>query len=104
MPTPGTIQYPGSNPLRKALATALKRAKAETVEIVRSLVDSMMTTPKDGGLEIHLTGDLAGIFRLASDDPQTKKPPFGGGFNAAHIKLVAGACNHRDRHSLSVVI
>ena len=65
--------------------------RAKAVEIVRSLVDSITMTPKDGGLEIHLTGDLAGILRLASEDRQTKKPPFGGGFEDAHIKLVAGA-------------
>ena len=64
--------------------------RTEAVEIIQSLVESITITPKDDGLEIHLIGDLAGILRLASEDRQTKKPPFGGGFEDMQLKLVAG--------------
>jgi hypothetical protein len=63
----------------EALYQSLNREedRGEAAEILRSLVERITVTPKDGGLEIHLIGDLAGILRLAGED--TKKPPFPGG-------------------------
>lgn len=91
------LVYPSMARLYEAKVEALyetldrEQDRTEAVEIIRSLVESITITPKDDRLEIHLIGDLAGILRLASEDRQTKKPPFGGGFEDMQLKLVAGA-------------
>jgi site-specific DNA recombinase len=54
------------------------------VEIIRSLVDSVLLTPNDDGIEICIRGKLAGILSLAS-------PTGGGPFLEYKIMVVAGA-------------
>lgn len=113
------------------LAAALRGddggSRTEAAERLRSLVSKIVLTPADGKLTIDVHGDLAGILTIAqakalsseiSEGPDTKdqrrlrqnnkgRPREGAAFVAdltKQVKLVAGARNHRDRHSLVVSI
>ncbi len=62
-------------------------------EVIRSLIDSVVLTPVDGQLQIDLRGELVGILSLCDT---RGKPASQVGKRAAQIKMVAGACNHRE--------
>jgi hypothetical protein len=49
--------------------------------------------PVDGKLEIELRGDLASILALSETG---KNNAFSAREKALQIKMVAGACNHRE--------
>ncbi len=70
-----------------------EETKAEAAEIIRGLVDAIVLTPENGELRIDLHGDLAGILALAADG---KKPAAMSRDGLEQIKVVAGACNHRE--------
>jgi hypothetical protein len=113
------------------LAAALRGdeggSRTEAAERLRSLVSTIVLTPADSKLTIDVHGDLAGILTIAQanalsrevgdgTDPRNRLRmpqnsngrPLEGAAVAAElakqVKLVAGACNHRDRHSLMVNI
>jgi site-specific DNA recombinase len=56
------------------------------------LIDSISLTPANDKLEIELRGDLAGILAVS----QTAKTKASSKEKALQIKVVAGACNHRQ--------
>jgi hypothetical protein len=66
----------------------------EAFELIRSLIEEIRLVPEDGRLRIELRGELANILALSGAG---KKP---GGLSAIRlaeqIKMVAGACNHRQ--------
>src|SRR5262249_38491593 len=68
------------------------RAGREAFELLRGLIDSIILTPADGKLEIELRGDLAGILAVS----QAGKTKASSKEKALQIKMVAGACNHRE--------
>jgi hypothetical protein len=62
-------------------------------------------TPENDELKADLRGDLAGILTVANN---TKRPvPSGNGLSntvgKTQVKLVAGACNHRQ-HTVCVEV
>jgi site-specific DNA recombinase len=73
-------------------ALAQEPSHAETVEIVRSLIDSIVLMPDEGGLLVEVRGELAAILSFAMGG---KKPGFGEDYRAKaqQIKVVAGARN-----------
>ena len=78
-------------------------------EAIRSLVDKIVLTPIDGELAIDVHGALAGILHVATNECAIagRMPPRKSGDMtplAAQVKLVAGACNHRDFPLLAVEI
>ena len=79
----------------KELETLLRQpeTRREAFGLIRGLIDAVMLTPVDGKLEIELRGDLAGILAMSeagkASAPSSKE-------KALQIKMVAGACNHRE--------
>ncbi len=71
-------------------------------EEIRSLIDRVVLTPTGDGLRAELFGDLAVIAVMGDNAPRTKNP--GAGFGPGLLSVVAGARNHRDRHSLKTAI
>jgi hypothetical protein len=98
---------PDSEPLlHPALSTVYRNAverletllrhpdtREEAFGLVRSLIDAVILTPVNGKLEIELHGDLAGILALSQAGKQSAFSPKE---KALQIKMVAGACNHRE--------
>ncbi len=85
--------------LYDALQNADEGKRIEAVDTLRSLVDRIILTPVDGKMEIDVQGDLAGILTISV---QSKNPTSGAG--SSQVKMVAGACNYRYRHSLQVTV
>ena len=86
------------------LAAALGNpdTRLEAAEMIRALVDRIVLMPEDGGLSLHLRGDLAGILAVAAAQKAggfSKKPGSHSGTGSfAHdlqVSLVAGARNTR---------
>ena len=78
------------------LAQVLNREenRGEAADILRSLVDRIELRPnQQGKLEIDLYGDLAGILTLAG---KKTKPLDQDDLSVQHVKVVAGARNHRE--------
>ncbi|WP_220154714.1 hypothetical protein [Paracoccus pantotrophus] len=73
--------------------------RIEAADTLRSLVDQIVLTPVDGKVEIDVQGDLAGILTIST---QSKNPAAGA--TGSQVKMVAGARNHRDQHSLEVIV
>ena len=66
----------------------------EAFEAIRSLVEEVRLTPRDGRLTIEIRGELAGILSLCQEG--RKKPgPRDPDNDAEQIKMVAGARNQR---------
>jgi hypothetical protein len=49
----------------------------------------------EGGFEIILTGDIVRMMALSISDAKSKKAAFDEK-TACSVKVVAGACNHRE--------
>jgi hypothetical protein len=65
--------------------------------------------PIEGGFEIELVGEIANMVAVASDDPQRKAQTAqvgaaGDDLFRSSVKVVAGACNRRDRNIVRVDI
>ncbi|MCJ1901452.1 hypothetical protein MR829_13850, partial [Paracoccus versutus] len=73
--------------------------RIEAAEIIRSLIDRIVLTPGADRIEIDVQGDLAGILTLSA---QRKNPAADAA--GLQVKMVAGARNHRDQHSLEVFV
>ena len=74
--------------------------------LIRSLVERVVVTTGTE-TEIELVGDIAAMVQLAHGPERRKAAPVGAALSATDIrsvKVVAGARNHRDRHSLVVTI
>ena len=71
--------------------------RAEAMDSIRSLIESVVLTPQDGKLWVEIRGELAGILRLAANG---KSPGAGAGRStddlAEQIKMVAGTRYQRD--------
>ncbi|MEQ8694527.1 MAG: recombinase family protein [Gammaproteobacteria bacterium] len=61
--------------------------KNKAFELIRSLVDKIVLTPKDGELSIDLHGELAGILSLCSEKQKTASQVTSG---LEQVKMVAG--------------
>jgi site-specific DNA recombinase len=83
-------------------ALASPETRADAFDTIRSLIDEIRLVPDDGKLRIDIYGELAGILAIAAN---TNKP---GSLStdglSEQIKMVAGARNRRDRHSLKTAI
>ncbi len=75
--------------LHEALADTA--ARTEAVEILRGLVDGIYLHPIDGGFEIELVGEIAKMIELSAGAESSQFDPF-----RSSVKVVAGACNHRE--------
>jgi hypothetical protein len=62
--------------LHEALQGASEADRARAGEAIRALVEAIVLTPGDGGLEIDVKGDLGGILAIAA---QGKPPAHGAG-------------------------
>ena len=73
---------------RLAEALNAEENRAEAADLLRSLIERIELTPKEGRLEIDLKGDLAGILTLAAnkDRPLNESDP-----SVQQVKVVAGA-------------
>ena len=71
--------------------------RAEAIQAIRSLIESIRLVPEDGKLQIELEGDLAAILALTNEHPRR-------GAAGVPVTLVAGTRIGRDRHSLTVPI
>jgi DNA invertase Pin-like site-specific DNA recombinase len=65
----------------------------EALELIRSLIDNITLTPVDGTLKIELRGELAGMLAISEAG---RNGTFSAKEKALQIKMVAGACNHRE--------
>ena len=74
--------------------TELGEKRQEAAEAIRSLIEAIILTPSDQGLQIDVRDDLAGILTVASGG-QTKTPArFRTGVRdalASQVQMVAGA-------------
>ena len=75
--------------LHEAIADPATRTEA--LEILRGLVDSVTLTPIDGGFEIELVGEIANMITLPGKAGSAEVSNY-----ASSVKVVAGACNHRE--------
>ncbi len=77
------------------LHSELDEKRQEAAEVIRSLIEAIILTPSDKGLQIDVRGDLAGILTVASGSGQTKTPArFRAGVRdalASQVQMVAGA-------------
>ena len=112
--------------LHIALQEENEAKRLEASEILRSLVQRIVLTPNGRELQIELVGDLAGILSIAvkANEATTGSgvSQFGKGHKlnsqkkgrprgaadicdlTSQVEMVAGARNHRDRHSFVVTI
>ena len=86
--------------LYEALQDEEEEKRIEASDILRSLLEKIVLTPVEGKVEIVVQGDLAGILMIAA---QTQNPAAGKA-TGSQVKMVAGARNHRYRHSLEIAI
>jgi site-specific DNA recombinase len=84
------------------LAAALEQpgTREEAFLILRSLIETVHLVPDNGALRVEIRGELAGILALVD----SKKPATDIRDGLEQIKMVAGARNHRDRHSLRAAV
>ncbi len=75
-----------------------EETRQETGVIVRGPIDEIRLVPDGGELRIHLKGELAEMLAISTNQKPGAK---GSGLKTG---LVAGARNHRDRHSLIISI
>jgi hypothetical protein len=68
----------------------------EAAQVLRGLIEEIRLIPKNGRLEIELTGDLAALLALTKKGPRRNRA-------GVQITLVAGARNHREL-TLSVMV
>ena len=73
--------------------------RMEAAEVLRSLVKEIVLTPEGAQLQIDVRGDLAGILAISAD---SKRPAVVAG--RSQFEMVAGARNHRYRHSLQTAV
>ena len=72
--------------------------RAEAVEILRGLVETITLTPEDDGYGILLKGDLAGILTLAAGTGNAARTAAGGAQSpSSQVSLVAGAGFTQER-------
>ena len=64
--------------------------RAEAVDLLRGLVETIVLTPEAGGYAILLKGDLAGILALAAGTKNGKTAVAGGPSAVSQVSLVAG--------------
>jgi hypothetical protein len=82
-------------------ALADQNVKAEAIEILRGLVETIRLRPADDGYEIELVGEIANMVVLAMDGTETKKgrrsmeAPALERYRSS-VKVVAGTRNHRE--------
>jgi DNA invertase Pin-like site-specific DNA recombinase len=67
----------------------------EAGEILRSLIERIVLTPKDSTLRAELYGDLAVLAAFADAEPRTNKDPGSAG-KPGLLSVVAGTRNHLD--------
>jgi site-specific DNA recombinase len=84
------------------LALSDQQTKDEAFAIIRTLIDKVRLIPEDGQLRVELRGALAGILALGANDKNHLRRGADGSVSVLceQIKLVAGACNHRELTTL----
>jgi hypothetical protein len=66
----------------------------EAVQILRSLIEHVSIGPVDNGLEIEIVGEIAQMVELGIG-PNAKQANLDERLTRS-VKVVAGACNHRE--------
>jgi hypothetical protein len=80
--------------LHEALQGASEADLARAGEAIRALVEAIVLTPGDGGLEIDVKGDLGGILAIAAQG----KPP---AHRAGGFQVLVGAGTRTDLNCAS---
>jgi site-specific DNA recombinase len=75
----------------------------EAIEVLRSLLESVVIAPADGGLEIEIVGEIAHMIEMGMADGKQKGPVLNESTTRS-VKVVAGACNHRELTLPPVII
>ncbi len=76
-------------------ALAEPQTRDEALGLLRGLVERIDVHPIEGGFEIELIGEIAPVVELSLDPNGTKKAVLDER-TACSVKVVAGACNHRE--------
>ena len=79
--------------LQRALADPAIREEA--IGVLRGLIERVVIRPAEDGLEIEVVGEIARMVALGVDGSTNKKAALDER-TACSLKVVAGACNHRQ--------
>jgi site-specific DNA recombinase len=69
----------------------------EAIEVLRSLLESVVIAPADGGLEIEIVGEISHMIEIGMEDGKRKGPVLNESTGRS-VKVVAGARNQRYLH------
>ena len=75
-----------------ALHEALQQddTRAQSAEMIRSLVSEIVLTSEGGALQIDVRGDLAGILTIAASGKQNGRPEIRTAGSGSQVMMVAG--------------
>ncbi len=78
-------------------ALAEPEVRDEALSILRPLIEKIVLRPQENGFEIELIGEIVAMVALGQEarTPKTKKAALDAGTTCS-VKVVAGACNHRE--------
>jgi hypothetical protein len=103
MPSPVPRLHPNLAEVYRGKVARLREAiqdpsdRDEALDILRGLVEAIEIGPADEGFRIELFGEIANMVALGAD--KKKAAPDGVAVLAPYrcsVKVVAGACNHRE--------
>jgi site-specific DNA recombinase len=75
----------------------------EAIQVLRGLIESVCITPSETGFDVEIVGEIAKMIELGMAEGK-KKGPILDERTTRSVKVVAGACNHRDQQSLIIPI
>ena len=67
----------------------------EAINVLRGLLESVVIAPAGGALDIEIVGEIAQMIEMGMEQGKQKGPAFNER-TARSVKVVAGACNHRE--------
>ncbi|MGB6388827.1 MAG: hypothetical protein WBF23_05010 [Methyloceanibacter sp.] len=67
----------------------------EAIQILRSLLESIVVAPVEGGFEVEIVGEIAQMIKIGLGKGKKNGPVLNERM-ARSVKVVAGACNHRE--------
>ncbi len=76
----------------------------QAAEIIRGMIDRIVLTPGERGLEAELYGDLASILDICEEASSGHKKLPGTGFPGSQLPVVAGARKQRESLVVPVVL
>ncbi|MCZ8104298.1 MAG: recombinase family protein [Burkholderiales bacterium] len=110
-PAPSPVRlHPNLAELYRRKVAALHEAlrdpntQAEALEIMRSLIEQVIVSPREGGgFEVELVGEIASMVEVAMGGERKNAAPGGAALDAGSrrsVKVVAGTRNQRRLHQL----